>query len=578
MNLIKKIGLISVIFLAAWVGFLFAKPGISLAAEKPQVIYFYQETCLECKKIEPFLNNIQRKYQGKIIFEKLELTKAQENRNAYFAFASEYGLDTTNIGVPLIFIGEKSLMGEGPVTDELENEIKTELKNPIGLKISLGEAKKIPAAESQDIGCVDKTVCKTPNSRLTLPLVVATAAVDSINPCAIAVLIILISFLLGISASKKRLLLIGLIYIGAVYIAYLLAGLGILKFIQVLPIQVEWIQIVAAIFLFIFALLNFNDAFASASGEKTTLAIPAGTKPLIQKYLSRATIFGALIAGVIVSFVELPCTGAVYFGILSLMATSVTFLKGLAYLVLYNFIFVAPLLVILVAAVAGKDIKTFEKLSKENKALVKALMGTVIVVLIGALIWPIRDFISWQLQNLASFAAGKEISSLTILVSVLISITVLYFLLAYFKPVVTKKIKVFYCAICYAVSLTWLWLLALLVLGFKYDTKILAVLLGMSVVGIMYQLEDYFKKKDIKRFWLFRIVLINAGILLIYGVLFVSFVIFLIGLAGVLILLLLFFYLAARRRGTAERIRETITSKQKGKALKDLEDRLENCC
>ena len=100
----------------------------------------------------------------------------------------------------------------------------------------------------------------------------------------------------------------------------------------------------------------------------------------------------------------------------------------------------------------------------------------------------------------------------------------------------------------------------------------------MSVVGIMYQLEDYFKKKDIKRFWLFRIVLINAGILLIYGVLFVSFVIFLIGLAGVLILLLLFFYLAARRRGTAERIRETITSKQKGKALKDLEDRLENCC
>ncbi|OGY22679.1 MAG: hypothetical protein A2113_02195 [Candidatus Woykebacteria bacterium GWA1_44_8] len=578
MSLIKKLGLISFIFLAAWVGFLFTKPNISLATEKPQIIYFYQETCLECKKIEPFLNNIQRKYQGKIIFEKLELTKAQENRNAYFAFASEYGLDTTNIGVPLIFIGEKSLMGEGPVTDELENEIKTELKNPIGLKISLGEAKKIPAAESQDIGCVDKTVCKTPNSRLTLPLVVATAAVDSINPCAIAVLIILISFLLGISASKKRLLLIGLIYIGAVYIAYLLAGLGILKFIQVLPIQVEWIQIVAAIFLFIFALLNFNDAFASASGEKTTLAIPAGTKPLIQKYLSRATIFGALIAGVIVSFVELPCTGAVYFGILSLMATSVTFLKGLAYLVLYNFIFVAPLLVILVAAVAGKDIKTFEKLSKENKALVKALMGTVIVVLIGALIWPIRDFISWQLQNLASFAAGKEISSLTILVSVLISITVLYFLLAYFKPVVTKKIKVFYCAICYAVSLTWLWLLALLVLGFKYDTKILAVLLGMSVVGIMYQLEDYFKKKDIKRFWLFRIVLINAGILLIYGVLFVSFVIFLIGLAGVLILLLLFFYLAARRRGTAERIRETITSKQKGKALKDLEDRLENCC
>jgi len=575
----KKIGLISVILLVAGASFLFIKPAFSLAAAKPQIIYFYQQSCQECKKIEPFLDNIQKKYHDKIIFEKLELTRVQENRNAFFAFAARYDLETSKLGVPLIFVGQSALLGEEAIVNDLESDIKSNLKNPSPLKISLEEAKKIPATSSQEIGCVDKTVCKaTQTSGVTLPLVIGAAAVDSINPCAIAVLILLVSFLLGISASRKRLLAIGMIYIGAVYVAYLLAGLGILKFIQVLPFQVEWIQIAAAALLFIFAILSFSDAYAATGGQKMTLAIPGVTKPTIQKYLSQATIFGALIAGVIVSFVELPCTGAVYFGILSLMASTVTFLKGLAYLILYNVIFVVPLLVILFAAAAGKDVKIFEKFSKRNKAVAKAAMGVVILALIAALLWPIRDFIARQFQNLTGIAAGREISPLSILVSVLVSITVLYFFLALIKPAVTERIKVFYCAICYAVSITWLWLLALLVLGFKYDTRILAALLGMSVTGIMYQLEDFFKEKNLRRFWLFRIVLINTGIILIYGILFVSPNTVAVGLAGVLILLLFFFYLASGKRGVVERVKESLPTKQKNKALKELENRLENCC
>jgi len=578
MGIIRKFVIFSIIFLTGLVGLFFIGRHPILAASKPQVIYFYQESCQECKKIEPLLANIQQKYHDKIVFEKLEVTGSQENRNAYFAFADKYNLDTTKIGVPLIFIGKKALLGKDPITNNLENEIRANLKNPSSLKISLEEAKKISATGDGNIGCVDKTVCKTSESKITLPLIIGAAAVDSVNPCAIAVLILLISFLLGISASKSRMLSIGLIYIGAVYAAYLLAGLGILKFIQVLPVDVEWVQITAAAALLIFALLSFSDALSVVSGGRSTLAIPSGTKPTIKKYLSRATIFGALVAGIIVAFVELPCTGAVYFGILSLIASSLTFTKGLAYLVFYNLIFVAPLIFILFAAVAGKDIKVLEKFSKENKAVVKALMGAVILVLIAVLLWPIRDFISLQWGNLTFFNHGIEIPSMTITLSVIISITLLYFTLAFLKPIFTARIKVFYCAICYAVSLTWLGLLALFFLGFKFDTRILTALLGMSVVGIMYQLEDYFKEKEIKKYWLFRIILINTGILLIYGVLFGSLSVLLVGLVGVLILVLLFFYLASRKRGIAERVKEVLPGKEKSKALKELEDRLENCC
>jgi cytochrome c biogenesis protein CcdA/thiol-disulfide isomerase/thioredoxin len=574
---VYKILLFFLIFLIPPVGFLFGNKYSIYASEKPQIIYFYQETCQECQAIEPFLVNIEERYEDKVAFEKLEVTKSQEARNAYFAFANAYNLDVAKIGVPLIFIGGKSLLGKDAIVKNLDDEIKSNLQNPTLLAIPLEEAKKIPSLRTGEIICADQTVCKPSQAPiLTLPLVVGAAAVDSINPCAIAVLIILISFLLGIQASRGRLLSIGLIYIGAVYFAYLLAGLGILKFIQVLPIRVEWILIIASFLLFIFAILSFSDAYSAVMGNsKPTLAIPTRAKPLIGKYLAQATILGALIAGIIVSFVELPCTGAIYFGILSLLASSVTFLTGLSYLLLYNLIFVAPLLLILFAGVTGKNIKIFEKISHENKALVKALMGIIIMVLIIAMLWPIWDFISFQLKNLSSLFGEREISSITILIAVIISITVFYFLLAYLKPIVTRKIKVFFCAICYAVAATWLWLLALLILGFKFDTKILALLLGMSVVGIMYQLEKYFAERNLKGFWLLRIILIDVGILLICGILFISLNIFLAGLAGVLILILLFFYLAVPRKIEIE---EAPPTKEKNKALKELSDRLENCC
>jgi cytochrome c biogenesis protein CcdA len=581
MRVTKRFGLFIAIFLTALLGFLFSDTGPSFSAQKPQVIYFHQETCQECKKTEPFIKEIEERYSDQIILEKLEVTSSQEARNAYFAFANKYGLDTAKIGVPLLFLGDKSFLGRETIVDRVEDEIKSSIDKPKPLRIPLEDAKKISASEGGEISCADETICEAPQtSKLTIPIIISAAAIDSINPCAIAVLIILISFLLGIKATKGRMLWIGLIYIGAVYAAYLLAGLGILKFIQILPLEVEWIQIFAAVFLFIFALLNFSDALSAISGRgKSTLAIPQSAKPFIQKYLSKATVFGALIAGVIVSFVELPCTGAVYFGILSLLAASgETYMKGLLYLLFYNLIFVAPLVVILFAAVAGKDVRVFERFSKGNKAFVKALMGSIIIVLISALIWPIRDFLSIQFQNLADFAGGKEISSEVILAGVLILITTLYFLLAYAKPAITKKINLFYCAICYAVSLTWLGLLALLILGYKFDTNILAALLGMSVTGIMYQLESFFKENNIKRFWLFRIILVNVGIALIYGIIFNSSGVLLVGLLGVLILILLFFYLASRKNPDISKPKGASSGKKKGKALSELENRLENCC
>ena len=69
-----------------------------------------------------------------------------------------------------------------------------------------------------------------------LSVVIPTALVDSINPCAIGVLILMLTTLLKFHYNKKKMLMLGIIYIGAVYITYFLAGIGLLFFIQKLNI------------------------------------------------------------------------------------------------------------------------------------------------------------------------------------------------------------------------------------------------------------------------------------------------------------------------------------------------------
>lgn len=69
----------------------------------------------------------------------------------------------------------------------------------------------------------------------TLGVVIVTGLVDSINPCAIGVLILLISTLLVLAHNRMKMLWVGLIYIAAVYVSYFLAGLGLTAFFHSMP-------------------------------------------------------------------------------------------------------------------------------------------------------------------------------------------------------------------------------------------------------------------------------------------------------------------------------------------------------
>lgn len=213
---------------------------------------------------------------------------------------------------------------------------------------------------------------------LTLPVVLSAALIDSINPCAFGVMIFLLTYLKAVG-SKKRLLKVGGIYIFTVFITYLLAGFGLLSFLSAYSGVTVWVYKIAGVILVISGLINVKELFWYKKGP--SLAIPESRKPLIQKYIHKTSIPAAIVLGALVSAFELPCTGQVYLGVLSLVAQAHVKLLGLIWLVIYNFIFVLPLIIMLALVYFDKKTEWFDKLTDDKKKIMRFVMGLAMLAL-----------------------------------------------------------------------------------------------------------------------------------------------------------------------------------------------------
>jgi cytochrome c biogenesis protein CcdA len=100
----------------------------------------------------------------------------------------------------------------------------------------------------------------------TLVAVLGTAAIDSINPCAIGVLILLISTLV-VAKKRERMLKIGLLYILAVFLTYFAFGLGLMTFISSIPlIWAEYISIAVGLVVVYAGIIEIKDYFWYGQG------------------------------------------------------------------------------------------------------------------------------------------------------------------------------------------------------------------------------------------------------------------------------------------------------------------------
>ena len=222
--------------------------------------------------------------------------------------------------------------------------------------------------------------------QITLPTVLLAAAIDGINPCAFTVLLLFITAMLAtlhagdqsINTVRARLLSRGGIYIAAVFLTYLGLGVGLLKTLDFFTRQHAPARF-GALLAILFGLWMLKDFFLPDLGWR--LQAPSQVGTTARQMAKRATVPALIVGGFLIGLCTVPCSGAVYLGVLSLLALQPTALLGYAYLVLYNVVFILPLIVILIAASARPTLNRVAHWNLHHKEGVRLVLGGGVVAM-----------------------------------------------------------------------------------------------------------------------------------------------------------------------------------------------------
>ncbi len=225
------------------------------------------------------------------------------------------------------------------------------------------------------------------NLRELLPAVIITSLVDSVNPCAFAVILLLIAFLFTLRQSRGRILQLGLVYIAMIFIVYFGIGLGLLRAVR-LSDDPHFVARAGSWLLIALGVINLLEFFFPRFPIKLHMPSFAGERT--QQLIKQATFPTTVMAGFLVGLCTFPCSGGIYVSIITLLNAKTTYSWGLVYLFLYNLIFVLPLVVILLGLGNRMVAKRWASWEREHARRIRLWYGIVMVAL-GAimLLWVI---------------------------------------------------------------------------------------------------------------------------------------------------------------------------------------------
>ncbi len=220
--------------------------------------------------------------------------------------------------------------------------------------------------------------------KITLGAVIVAGAIDGINPCAFTVLLLFITALLStlkagetnIQSTRMRMVGMGSIYIGAIFVTYLALGVGLLQVASIFTRQHLPARI-GALIAILMGLWMLKDYFLPDFGLR--LQAPGKIGEIARQAAKKATVPAMVTGGFLIGLCTVPCSGAVYLGVLSLLALQPTAFLGYSYLLLYNIVFILPLVVILALASARPTLSRLSHWNLHHKEWVRLVLGGGVV-------------------------------------------------------------------------------------------------------------------------------------------------------------------------------------------------------
>ena len=228
----------------------------------------------------------------------------------------------------------------------------------------------------------EENVCPEP---ISLPKILGLALADSVNPCAISVLLLmLIAITTYNPKDRKQIIFSAFAFIGAVIVMYMVYGYLIIKafqFLQSISVIKNYLYKGLGGAALILGILQIKDYFKYKPGNVGT-EMPMFLRPKVQQITSKITSpLGAFGLGLFVTLFLLPCTIGPYV-ILGGMLSALDYIKASPYLLIYNLIFVLPMIVITFVVFFGtKNIKDISNWKNENVRKMHLIAGVLIALL-----------------------------------------------------------------------------------------------------------------------------------------------------------------------------------------------------
>jgi len=354
-----------------------------MAAQRKRLVImvFNKPGCKECEKVERYLAGMKEDFP----LMQIERRNITDQRDLLVNQAICDRLQMNGAGkAPAVFTQAGGLVAPATKPEAIADLLQSTMELPDDPQWNEFGSEEIQEAQEH----VDESF-----SKMTMGIVVFAGLLDGVNPCAFATIIFFLSYLQIARRSPKEILMVGVAFISAVFIAYFSIGLIFHGIVQWLNQQesFHWVKTamtyVFAAFAFLVAVLSLRDGIRALRGriQDMTLQLPSFLKQRIRGVIrkgakSRSFVIAAFVSGIIISVLELACTGQVYAPIIfKIQQGSV---DAMLYLLYYNLAFIAPLVVIFILAYRGMTSNSLIKFQEKHTATVKFATAILFFLLV----------------------------------------------------------------------------------------------------------------------------------------------------------------------------------------------------
>jgi len=346
--------------------------GATIETQPVHMAFVYDPTCLECNRVRYDLDYLETQYPN------LNIERYDIRQEAAFieSLCEAYGVPPElRLITPAIFVGENYIHSHEITLEHLRSLIEAD--NP-STAVAPRDRVKVQDLESAEAHIVERF------RQFSLLAIALAGLLDGLNPCAFTTIIFFVSYLAMVGRRGREILLVGTSFTLAVFLTYLVMGLGLAELVGRLgnvSALGKIIYGVTALICLIFAVISFVDWLKIRQGKlnEIVLQLPKVLKQRIHGTIRthsrmQGFIGAAFAAGVLVSIFELACTGQVYLPTI-VFVTGISEMRWIALLalVIYNLMFVVPLIVVFLMTYWGTSSKQLTNFFENKAALVKLL-------------------------------------------------------------------------------------------------------------------------------------------------------------------------------------------------------------